>query len=63
MFYSVCCTEISSYEALRCAVAELYNLEDFETERLGEGFFSDVYRVTHRGSGRLMVLRSTLSNV
>lgn len=36
----------SSFEALRHAVLTLYRIDDFITEQLGNGFFSDVYKVS-----------------
>jgi len=46
-----------SYEALKGAVTDLYRLDDFVLETLGAGFFSDVYKVTHKTSGRILVLK------
>ena len=37
-----------SYEALRCAVTELFRIDDFDSERLGEGFYSEVFKVRHK---------------
>ena len=47
----------SSALAVREAVNGLANLDDFEREKIGAGFFGDVYKVRQRSTGKIMVLK------
>ncbi|GFO27654.1 dual specificity testis-specific protein kinase 2 [Plakobranchus ocellatus] len=47
----------SSCQALRHAVSALTRIDDFILEELGDGFFANVYKATHKATGEEMVMK------
>lgn len=47
----------SSFKALRQALNSLHRLDDFDSEEIGAGFFSKIYRVVHKTTKQVLVLK------
>lgn len=47
----------SSCYALRAAVGLLAMWDDFDAEKIGEGFYADVFKIRHKADGRVMVAK------
>jgi hypothetical protein len=47
----------SSFLAVQSALFELNYISDFDVVKIGEGFFAEVFKATHRATGEVMVLK------
>ena len=49
--------QISSCQAIRIALSTLYNLDDFNSDKIGEGFFSEVFKVSYKKNNWIQTIK------
>ncbi|XP_072041150.1 dual specificity testis-specific protein kinase 1-like [Amphiura filiformis] len=50
----------ASYIFMKNDLSNIARLEDFDQEKIANGFFSEVYKVTHIKTGKVLVLKKNV---